>query len=173
MICEFAGSERSRTYWTPPMDRFLIDLMLVQVRGGNRIGRSFISQAWNDMVELFNANFSSHHDKEVLKNRYKHFRKQYDDVKILLQHNGFSWDEDREMVIADDHVWDAYIKVTIILIFTFCLQFCSAISYVNFFCRPIQMPAHIELKLYPAITNYASYMDKISVMVHTAICLIA
>lgn len=104
------------------MDRFLIDLMLEQVRGGNRIGQSFISQAWNDMVESFNANFNSHHDKEVLKNRYKHFRKQYNDVKILLQYNGFSWDEDREMVTADGHVWDAYIKVTSTSIFSFCHQ---------------------------------------------------
>ncbi|KAK4435743.1 hypothetical protein Salat_0737800 [Sesamum alatum] len=105
-----AGSERSRTYWTPPMDRFFIDLMLDQVHRGNRIGASFITQAWNDMVESFNANFNSHHDREVLKNRYKHFRKQYNDVRILLQHKGFSWDEGREMVTAEDHVWDAYIK---------------------------------------------------------------
>ncbi|KAK6137121.1 hypothetical protein DH2020_029130 [Rehmannia glutinosa] len=103
-------SERSRTYWTPPMDRFLIELMLEQVRSGNRIGQSFITQAWNEMVESFNANFNSHHDREVLKNRYKHFRKQYNDVRILLQHGGFSWDEGREMVTAEDHVWDAYIK---------------------------------------------------------------
>ncbi|KAL0330188.1 UNVERIFIED_CONTAM: hypothetical protein Sradi_5005500 [Sesamum radiatum] len=105
-----AGSERSRTYWTPPMDRFFIDLMLNQVNRGNRIGPSFITQAWNDMVESFNANFNSHHDREVLKNRYKHFRKLYNDVMILLQHKGFSWDEGREMVTAEDHVWDAYIK---------------------------------------------------------------
>ncbi|KAL8521813.1 hypothetical protein ACS0TY_012106 [Phlomoides rotata] len=104
------GGERSRTYWTPPMDHFLIDLMLEQVRRGNQIGQSFITQAWNDMVELFNENFSSHHDREVLKNRYKHFRKQYNDVKIILQHNAFSWDKDREMVTAEDHAWDAYIK---------------------------------------------------------------
>ncbi|PIN17903.1 hypothetical protein CDL12_09429 [Handroanthus impetiginosus] len=105
-----SGSERSRTYWTPPMDRFLIDLMLEQVHRGNRIRQSFITQAWNEMVESFNANFNSHHDKEVLKNRYKHFRKQYNDVKILLKHNGFSWDKNREMVTAEDHVWDAYVK---------------------------------------------------------------
>ncbi|KAL3819096.1 hypothetical protein ACJIZ3_005001 [Penstemon smallii] len=105
-----SGSERSRTYWTPPMDNFLIELMLEQVRGGNRIGQSFITQAWNEMVESFNTNFDSHYDKEVLKNRYKHFRKQYNDVRILLQHNGFSWDESREMVTAEDHVWDSYIK---------------------------------------------------------------
>ncbi|KAM7459599.1 hypothetical protein LguiA_036593 [Lonicera macranthoides] len=105
------GSERSRTYWTPPMDHYLIDLLLDQVHRGNRIGQTFIGQAWNEMVTSFNANFKSHHDKDVLKNRYKHFRRHYNDVKILLEQTGFSWDESREMVTAKDHIWDAYIKV--------------------------------------------------------------
>ncbi|KAI7998152.1 L10-interacting MYB domain-containing protein [Camellia lanceoleosa] len=103
-----AGSERSRTYWTPPMDRCLIDLLLDQVHKGNKIGQTFISQAWNDMVASFNAKFKSHYDRDVLKNRYKHLRRQYNDVKVLLEQNGFSWDETREMVTAEDHVWDTY-----------------------------------------------------------------
>lgn len=96
------------------MDLFFIDLMLEQVRKGNRIGQSFITQAWNDMVASFNEKFRSQHDKEILKNRYKHFKKQYNDVKILLQHSGFSWDDGREMVTAEDCVWDAYLKVLFI-----------------------------------------------------------
>ncbi|KAA8525642.1 hypothetical protein F0562_007476 [Nyssa sinensis] len=104
------GSERSRTYWTPPMDRYLIDLLLDQVHRGNRIGQTFITQAWIEMVTSFNAKFRSRHDKDVLKNRYKHLRRQYNDIKILLEQSGFSWDETREMVTAEDHVWDAYIK---------------------------------------------------------------
>lgn len=103
-----AGGERSRTYWTPPMDRSFIDLLQDQVHKGNRIGQTFISQAWIDMVTSFNAKFKSHYDKDVLKNRYKHLRKQYNDVKILLEQNEFGWDETREMVTAADHVWDAY-----------------------------------------------------------------
>lgn len=141
------------------MDRFLIDLLLVQVHEGNRFGQSFISQAWNDMVQSFNANFNSRYGKEILKNRYKYFRKQYNDVKILLQHDGFSWDEDREMVIANDHVWDAYIKVNFIY-FHFQVGrnvFCYSLS--PFIRSPIQMLDRIESKPYPATTNYASYMD--------------
>lgn len=111
MILDFVGSERSRTCWTPPMDRCFIDLLLDQVHKGNRIGQTFISQAWIDMVTSFNAKFKSHYDKDVLKNRYKHLRKQYNDVKILLEQNEFAWDETREMVTAADHVWDAYTEV--------------------------------------------------------------
>lgn len=35
------------------------------------------------------------------------------------------------------------------------------------------MPDRIELNLFSAITNCVSYMDKISLMDHTAVCLIA
>ncbi|KAF8400481.1 hypothetical protein HHK36_013779 [Tetracentron sinense] len=104
------SSDRSRTYWTPPMDRYLIDLLLDQVHRGNKIGPTFISQAWVDMVTLFNSKFGSQHDKDVLKNRYKHLRRQHNDIKVLLEQNGFAWDETREMVTAEDHVWDAYTK---------------------------------------------------------------
>lgn len=93
------------------MDRCFIDLLQDQVHKGNRIGQTFISQAWIDMVTSFNAKFKSHYDKDVLKNRYKHLRKQYNDVKILLEQNEFAWDETREMVTAADHVWDAYTEV--------------------------------------------------------------
>nr|XP_043627369.1 L10-interacting MYB domain-containing protein-like [Erigeron canadensis]XP_043627370.1 L10-interacting MYB domain-containing protein-like [Erigeron canadensis] len=104
------GSHRSRTHWTPPMDRYLIDLLLGQVNRGNRIGQTFVAQAWIDMVNSFNANFSSHHDKDVLKNRYKQLKKQYNDIHTLLGAKGFSWDDAREMVAAEDHVWDSYIE---------------------------------------------------------------
>lgn len=105
-----SGSDRSRTHWTPPMDRYLIDLLLDQVDRGNRIGQTFVAQAWIDMVKSFNDNFGSNHDKDVLKNRYKHLKKQYNDINTLLGETGFSWDDAREMVAAEDHVWDAYIE---------------------------------------------------------------
>ncbi|XVF35694.1 hypothetical protein REPUB_Repub18cG0168100 [Reevesia pubescens] len=103
------GSDRTRTFWTPPMDRYLIDLLLDQVHRGNKLGQTFLTQSWIDMVTSFNVKFGSHYDKDVLKNRYKHLRRLYNDIKILLEH-GFSWDGARDMVTAEDSVWDAYIK---------------------------------------------------------------
>ncbi|KAI3804546.1 hypothetical protein L1987_26174 [Smallanthus sonchifolius] len=104
------GTDRSRTHWTPPMDSYLIDLLLDQVNRGNRNGQTFMAQAWINMVKSFNGNFTSNHDKDVLKNRYKHLKKQYNDINTLLGEKGFSWDDEREMVAAEDHVWDAYIE---------------------------------------------------------------
>ncbi|XP_061348823.1 L10-interacting MYB domain-containing protein-like [Gastrolobium bilobum] len=103
-------TDRTRTYWTPPMDRCLIDLLLEQVKNGNKLGQTFISKAWNDILNSFNKQFKSQYDKDVLKSRYKNLRKQFYDVFNILRHSGFSWDDITEMVVAADHVWDAYIK---------------------------------------------------------------
>lgn len=112
--------DRTRTFWTPPMDRYLIDLLLDQVHRGNKLGQTFLTQAWVDMVTAFNVKFGSHYDKDVLKNRYKHLRRLYNDIKILLEQSGFSWDETRDMVVAEDSVWNAYIKVISFILFSCC-----------------------------------------------------
>lgn len=103
-------NDRLRTYWTPPMERYFIDLMLDQVEKGNRVGHTFNKQAWTDMLIIFNEKFGSKYDKDVLKGRYKNLWEQYNDVKILLQQPGFVWDETGQLVIASDQVWDSYLK---------------------------------------------------------------
>ncbi|XP_057964303.1 uncharacterized protein LOC131155288 [Malania oleifera] len=109
VLCTTAGS-RARTYWQPPMDRYFIDLMLEQVQKGNQIDGLFRKQAWMEMIASFNAKFGSRYDIEILKNRYKTLRRQYNVIKNLLELNGFSWDDARQMVTADDYVWQDYIK---------------------------------------------------------------
>lgn len=114
------SNDRSRTYWTPTMERYFIDLMLEQLHRGNRMGHTFNKQAWTDMLTMFNAKFGSQYDKDVLKSRYTNLWKQFNDVNNLLHQSGFSWDESRQMVVADDFVWNSYIKVTFL--------FCSFVS---------------------------------------------
>lgn len=104
---------RSRTYWQPPMDRYFIDCMLEQVQKGNRIDGVFRKEAWIEMIASFNAKFGFSYDVEILKNRYKTLRRQYNVIKNLLDLNGFVWDDARQMVTADDYVWQDYVKVCI------------------------------------------------------------
>lgn len=105
------SNDRSRTYWTPSMERYFVDLMLEHMHQGNRVGHTFNKQAWTDMLAVFNAKFGSTYDKDVLKSRYTNLWKQFNDVKNMLGQGGFSWDEVRCMVVADDYVWDDYLKV--------------------------------------------------------------
>ncbi|KAK9290587.1 hypothetical protein L1049_008758 [Liquidambar formosana] len=103
-----SSSDNLRANWTPPLDHYFIDLLVDQVRRGNKTGHVFSKQAWTEMITLFNTKFGFKYDTDVLKNRYKRLRKQYNDIKILLGQSGFSWDETRQMVTADDHIWDEY-----------------------------------------------------------------
>lgn len=94
------------------MDRYFIDLMLEQVGNGSRFDDPLFSKrAWKHMSSMFNAKFKFQYEKDVLKNRHKTLRNLYRDVKNLLAQPGFSWDEKRNMVTADNHVWDEYLKV--------------------------------------------------------------
>ncbi|PQQ15108.1 L10-interacting MYB domain-containing protein [Prunus yedoensis var. nudiflora] len=103
-------TSRSRTYWQPTMDRYFIELMQEQVRKGSRIDGVFRKQAWMEMIASFNAKFGFNYDMDVLKNRHKTLKRQYNVIKNLLELDGFIWDDVRQMVTADDYVWQDYIK---------------------------------------------------------------
>lgn len=98
------------------MDQHFIELMLTQLEKGNKLDNTFSKQAWTDMLALFNVKYGSQHSKRVLRHRYKKLWKYYGDVTVLLKQNGFSWNENQQMVVADDDSWDAYIKVIILLV---------------------------------------------------------
>ncbi|CAN0889085.1 L10-interacting MYB domain-containing protein [Linum grandiflorum] len=105
-----AAGNRGRTYWQPPMDRYFMDLMIEQVEKGNQIGGVFRKQSWTEMIADFNSKFGFSYNVDVLKNRYKTMRRQYNAIKSLLELDGFSWDDHRQMVTAEDSVWQDYIK---------------------------------------------------------------
>lgn len=100
-----------RANWTPPQDNYFVDLLVEQVRKGSKTGHGFRKQAWTEMIVSFNSKFGFKYDTDVLKNRYKRLRKQYNDMKILIDRGEFKWDESQKMITADDDVWDDYIKV--------------------------------------------------------------
>ncbi|XP_060668770.1 L10-interacting MYB domain-containing protein isoform X2 [Ziziphus jujuba] len=99
-----------RANWTPPQDNYFVDLLVEQVRKGSKTGHGFRKQAWTEMIVSFNSKFGFKYDTDVLKNRYKRLRKQYNDMKILIDRGEFKWDESQKMITADDDVWDDYIK---------------------------------------------------------------
>ncbi|KAA8525104.1 hypothetical protein F0562_007032 [Nyssa sinensis] len=104
------ATEHSKTSWTPPMDRYFIEIMLEQISQGNSTGSTFQKEAWAHMLELFNSKFGMQLDKETLRVRLRKLRMQYNAMKHLLDHGGFCWDETRQMVVANDNVWDNYLK---------------------------------------------------------------
>ncbi|KAG4982484.1 L10-interacting MYB domain-containing protein [Glycine soja] len=102
--------EKLRANWTPSQDRYFLELLLSHVHKGNKTGKVFSRQAWVDMIKQFNTKFGFKYDVEVLKNRHKRFRKQYNDMKMIVGQKGFQWDGTQNMIVADDKAWDECIK---------------------------------------------------------------
>lgn len=155
-----------RTYWTPSMSRCLVDLLLEQVKIGNKSGQSLMKRAWDNVLVSFNERFKSGFDRDVLRSHYKSLKKRFNIVNHLLQQNGFSWDDTREMVVAERHLWDAIIKVNYIYIFcthliNSCLK-CSIYDMINTYnlSRNSLKLDHSNLNPCLAIANYVLYLAK-------------
>jgi hypothetical protein len=105
------SDDHSKIDWSQTMDQFFVELMLDQVHKGNKTGHTFKKKAWAGMVTSFNKKFGFHYGRVVLKNRYNILRRHYSSIKILLTQKGFSWDETQQKVVADEWLWNKYIKV--------------------------------------------------------------
>ncbi|OWM86071.1 hypothetical protein CDL15_Pgr010895 [Punica granatum] len=83
---------RTRTYGEPPMDGYFIDLMLDNVRRGNRVDGVFVKQAWSEMIgSLLDAKFGFGYEVDVLENRYKTLRQQYYVIEGISENWTGSW----------------------------------------------------------------------------------
>ncbi|KAK9987805.1 hypothetical protein SO802_028044 [Lithocarpus litseifolius] len=87
---------RPKVEWTPSRDAYLVELFIEQ----HNLGRTAYNEYKNENLE-----------ENQIKNRYNVMKKDYVVVKALLSNTGFGWDETRQMVVADDKVWDSYILV--------------------------------------------------------------
>lgn len=97
--------------WTSEMDRCLTEILVEEVKKGNKIDSTLKPAAYRAALTALNENFGLDLTKEHIRNRLKTWRKQFGILKELLAHKGFKWDETRKMVIADNSVWNDYSKV--------------------------------------------------------------
>lgn len=97
--------------WTVEMDRCLTEKLIEQVKLGNKVEKSFTPVAYKAAVKALNAKFGLDLKKANIRNRLKTLKKMYGHVKEILSHKGFMWDKTRKMVVANDAVWNEYIKV--------------------------------------------------------------
>ncbi|KAK6922569.1 Myb/SANT-like domain [Dillenia turbinata] len=101
---------QSRAKWTASLTKTLAELMVDQVRKGNRPKKSFGTKAWNSICDNFHKETGLKWDKEQLKNRFAALKKQYNIVKSLLEHRDFSYDESSCTIIATDEAWYSYVQ---------------------------------------------------------------
>ncbi|XP_042489224.1 L10-interacting MYB domain-containing protein-like isoform X2 [Macadamia integrifolia] len=84
--------------------------MVQQVLQGKTTKNGFSKKAWAVIRTDFNRKTGCYYTQQQIRNRKGVLKMQYKNVKQLLGHPGFKWDETRHMVIAEDDVWDDYLK---------------------------------------------------------------
>ncbi|KAJ4716010.1 Myb/SANT-like domain containing protein [Melia azedarach] len=102
---------RPKAEWTPSRDAYLVELFIEQHNCGRTAYNEFKNEVIKSVTREFNKKFGMNLEENQIKNRYNVMKKDYGVVKTLLSHTGFGWDETRQMVVADDKVWDGYIAV--------------------------------------------------------------
>ncbi|KAF7815604.1 L10-interacting MYB domain-containing protein-like isoform X4 [Senna tora] len=104
------GSQSKILRWTDEMDHFLGEILVDQVKKGNKVDRILQTEAYETAVSALNAKFGPCITKDHIKNHLKTWKKQYELIKELLSHAEFEWDETRKMIVANDSTWNHYIK---------------------------------------------------------------
>ncbi|RZC70870.1 hypothetical protein C5167_034557 [Papaver somniferum] len=110
MESESSSVANGRTTWTPPMDQLFIELMVEQVVGKQLLDGQFSKIAWVSIVTKFKESFGPSFNKEVLKNRMKTLKKNFNVVSSLRGQSGFGWNDEKEIVTTPDVVWSNHIE---------------------------------------------------------------
>ncbi|KAJ7960504.1 L10-interacting MYB domain-containing protein [Quillaja saponaria] len=99
--------------WTNEMDSCLSRSLAEQVKLGNknRLVNKLKPVAYEAAVTSINEIFQLDITKYHVRNHLKTWKKQYDILRELLDETGFQWDKKERMVVANNIVWNEYIKI--------------------------------------------------------------
>ncbi|CAK9155012.1 unnamed protein product [Ilex paraguariensis] len=97
--------------WTEEMDSYLGKILVEQVQKGYKVDNILRREAYDTAVTALNERFGPGLARGNIRNRLKTWKKQYCILKELLSHAGFKWDEAQKKIIANNSVWNDYLKV--------------------------------------------------------------
>ncbi|XP_078168538.1 uncharacterized protein LOC144563044 [Carex rostrata] len=100
-------------HWNTAMDGYLIDAFVHQNEIGNRVGGTFTSKAYDNVLSELSTVFPEKKiDKERIKNRIKYIKKGFGPCYDIFKNglSGFSWDPLNSMWCAEPEVWDKLVE---------------------------------------------------------------
>ncbi|KAG6474137.1 hypothetical protein ZIOFF_068061 [Zingiber officinale] len=109
-----ASKANNQCIWTKVMDDALIDAYLNQHNIGNRVGGTFTTHAFENIVNELKEKFSDKLiDKERIQNRMKHIKRCWFSCYDIFKNgmSGFGWDPITEFFIAEPEVWQQLIEI--------------------------------------------------------------
>lgn len=119
-----------RKSWVSSHDECLLELLIEQQKCGKTTCNLFKYEVYKTVTQKLNQKFGTNVDENQIKLRYNAMKKDHSVIKTLLGQPGFHWDGKKQMVVADDKVWENYIALRIMLpsnIITFILYRCLTI----------------------------------------------
>ncbi|XP_047321593.1 L10-interacting MYB domain-containing protein-like isoform X2 [Impatiens glandulifera] len=93
MDTELSKQERSRTRWTPALDKIFADLVVEKIQQTNRPNSVFDKKAWTRIRDEFNARTDLNFNNKQLRKHLDVLRVRYDSVKSSLVRNSFTMEE--------------------------------------------------------------------------------
>ncbi|RWR88615.1 L10-interacting MYB domain-containing-like protein [Cinnamomum micranthum f. kanehirae] len=102
--------DKKNVTWTEIADEFLTNVLIEQITLGQKDGIGFALEGWREIERKMKEKFGDAYDKAKIRNRLKTVKIHYNHIKILMCLSGFGWDDIKKRVIAEDQVWDDYLK---------------------------------------------------------------
>ncbi|KAL3717260.1 hypothetical protein ACJRO7_008785 [Eucalyptus globulus] len=97
--------------WTESLTNLYVNLLVEEVKKGNRTSSTFNKAGWNSIRIEFNKRAELQYTQVQLKNKVNKLRKQYGSFKKLLSQSGFGWDNVNKKIVVDDpSIWELHIK---------------------------------------------------------------
>jgi len=112
VVTDSLGGYREFTKWTTKMNLILLNAMVEDARRGSRIGDSWITQGYTNIVMTLHETKLSVIKKNHIKNRQKSLKDRGREVHDLFGGlSGFAWNHTTKRFEVGDEVWNDLIKV--------------------------------------------------------------
>ncbi|KAF8576208.1 hypothetical protein K439DRAFT_1623016 [Ramaria rubella] len=101
--------------WSASEEAEMIDLLLEQKAIGNSSENGFKPAVWQLVVTAVELALEGQEkglakDAKACKARYQQLKPNYKIVQTSWDLSGFGWDEGRQMVTANEDIWEKYLK---------------------------------------------------------------
>lgn len=97
--------------WIEPLTNLYVNLLVEEVKKGNRTSCTFNKAGWNNIRTEFNKRAELQYTQVQLKNKVNKLKKHYASFKKLFSQSGFGWDNVNKTVVVDDpSIWESHVK---------------------------------------------------------------
>ncbi|KAG8371302.1 hypothetical protein BUALT_Bualt13G0073600 [Buddleja alternifolia] len=107
---EDSENKHDPAYWPDSREKILIELMVKQVRRGNKPSTTFTREGWENIEKELYEKTNIKYSLLQLRTKFYQLRFRYQDFRELLKEPGFTWDPILQKVTASDAVWETHRK---------------------------------------------------------------